>query len=233
MKAWAATDNPVVIQHDDYRTKAAKEGRDETHAHGYIPLLVGEFAMVQALRDAIAAHPVTRHAFTGAAIERTFVWRDPITGRWQKCRPDATPPHGRYGVDLKTAASANPDQFARSVANFGYHQQGAWCIDGMRAAGNMDVPDRFAFVVVAKAPPFLVSVVWLDVEDIDRGRQLNRRGIDLFHRCASAGWGREHWPGYQADCAETISQPVWARKRQDDLIQAAIAFQAPLAGDAA
>ena len=226
-------DRVVVLQYDDYRKDAARYARDEARAHGYIPLLVDQFAVLQEARDAIAAHPVARHAFAGAAVERTYVWRDPATGRWLKCRPDVSPANGRYGADLKTAASANPEQFARSIANFGYGQQAAWCLDGMRAAGGMDVPDRFAFVVVAKSPPYLVSVVWLDVDDIARGRELNRRAIAIFDRCASAGWGREHWPGYQADGAETISQPAWARKRQDELIQAAITFQAPLAGDAA
>lgn len=215
-------DRVIVVQHDDYQTKAAREARDEARAHGYIPLLVHEFAAVQKMRDAVANDPVAQHAFAGAAIERTYVWRDPVTDRWMKCRPDATPANGRYGVDLKTSTSANPKAFARAITNLGYHQQGAWCLEGMREGGNLDVTDRFAFIVVATKEPHLVSRVWLDTEDLYRGQALNRRATTIFHRCASAGWGREHWPSYQEHGAETVSQSEWARRQQDELISAPI-----------
>jgi len=64
-------------------------------------------------------------------------------------------------VDYKTAASANPRRFAKSVAEYGYHQQAAWYIDGLeQITGAADA--AFLFVVQQKDPPWLVSVCQLD-----------------------------------------------------------------------
>lgn len=223
----------ALIDAADYRTNVAKNERDDARDAGLIPLLPDELDLVKRMRDSVFAHPVARHAFDGADREKTFIARDPMTYRWQKARPDAVPHHRRYQVELKTAASANPGEFARSIARFGYHQQAAWYIDVTAAAEGSEPAMRFAFVVVSKAEPHLVSVVWLDPEDIGRGRALNQQAMAAFHRCASAGWEREHWPGYQDDEAASITQPGWAQHQQDEMIARAIAYQAPLEGDVA
>ena len=107
-------------------------------------------------------------------------------------------------VDVKTSESAHPGQFGRTAAKWGYHQQAPWYLDALTAVRGDDSP-VMQFVIAEKSDPWLVSVCELDVEAIERGRQLNREALDTWHRCRETGM----WPGY-GDEVHTISLPLWA-----------------------
>lgn len=193
-----------------YTTADARERRDAARAAGKIPLLVDEHDAVRAMRDAVFADPVARLAFGGGAAERSMFWRDLEFGFWCKTRPDFLPAHRRYLVDVKTSATANPAAFAKTVVNFGYHQQAAWYLDGVEAVLG-ERPQRFAFIVVSKKRPHLVSTCWLDEEAIEWGRILNRYARGVFAWCLE----REEWPSYRPvltgqPAAFTISLPGYA-----------------------
>ncbi len=122
-------------------------------------------------------------------------------------RPDFLPPcdGGRtLVVDVKTAESAHPGQFSRAAAKWGYHQQAPHYLDALTEVRG-DPDPRMQFVIVEKSEPWLVSVCELDGEAIERGRQLNRDALNLWHQCREAGL----WPGY-GDEVHTISLPMWA-----------------------
>ena len=73
------------------------------------------------------------------------MWQDE-SGVWCRALVDWLPdvaPGGRLIVaDYKTAASADPDTWARAAASYGYHQQDAWYLAGVEALGlNPDDPD--------------------------------------------------------------------------------------------
>lgn len=208
-----------VIDAGDYRTKAAQEARDAAYADGLTPLLAAEADMVRAMRDALFADPIARHAFEGGAAEQTMIWRDRETGVWCRARPDYLPPHGRYLVDYKTSTSASPKQFERALWDYGYFQQAAWYLDGVQQAAGAR-PDRFAFVVQSKKPPYLVSVCWVDPDALEWGRVLNQHARRIFAACLRAG----EWPAYGAEAGQprrafTVNIPAWAQRelqaRQD------------------
>jgi hypothetical protein len=204
-----------VLDQDDYRTKAAQEAREEAYATNRTPLLPREAAMVRAMRDALFADPLARHAFEGGTAEQTILWQDAEFGVWRRTRPDYLPPHCRYLVDYKTTTSARPDDFAKAVVSYGYHQQAAWYLDGVAALGG-EAPTRFCFVAQEKEPPYLVSVCWLDEEAIEIGRALNRRAVGVFAWCLR----HNEWPGHVPEIGEpprahTIRLPVWAIKEYE------------------
>ncbi len=199
-----------VIDADSYRTKAAQEAREQAYAEGKVPLLPEEASMVMHMRDALFAHPVARHAFEGGTVEQTAIWQCDEFGHWCRARMDYMPPHRRYLVDYKTAASAHPEQFPRALAEFGYHQQAAWYQDAVEQLTG-ERPARFCFVVQEKKPPYLVSVFWVDHEALEVGRALNRLARGIFAHCLA----RWEWPGYQPDVAAapqafTVTLPPWA-----------------------
>ena len=99
-------DSIVVIEAGDYRTTKAREARDAARAAGLVPLLPWQFDIVRAIAGSIRAHPIASEAFRGGEAEVTLIWPDPDTGIPCKARPDYLPVHGRWLVDLKTAASA-------------------------------------------------------------------------------------------------------------------------------
>jgi hypothetical protein len=57
-----------------------------------------------------------------------------------------------------------------------------------------------------------VSVVELDVEAINIGRQLNDRAKRIYRECMASG----NWPGYPT--AELISLPMWAVYKAEEIL---------------
>lgn len=199
-----------VIEADDYRTKAAKDARDEARAAGLTPLLQKEADQVRAMREVLWRDPIAKHAFEGGQPEQAIFWQDAEFGIWRRTRPDYLPPHQRYLVDYKTSTSANPKDFERAVFDYGYHQQAAWYLDGVEAVTGTK-PERFAFVVQSKKAPFLVTTCWLDAEAIEWGRKMNRLAIGIFARCLRTN----SWPGFTPEVggaakAFTVTLPHWA-----------------------
>lgn len=196
----------VVVESENWTTKAAKEAKATALTEGKQPLLTKEWIQVQAMRDSVMRHPVARKLFTGHRAEESVFWEE--DGLMLKCRPDAWKP-GTL-VDLKTARDANPNEFGKTAHEYGYHQSAAHYIDGVKAATGEDLP--FRFVLVEKTEPYLVSVVELDTEAIDYGRQLNDRAKAIYRECTETG----NWPGYPA--AEPVSLPMHAIYKLDDLL---------------
>ena len=190
----------------NWTTKAAREGREESRAAGLIPMLEKDWQQVEAIRDAVMAHPFARGLFTGHKAEQSVFWEE--GGLMFKCRPDAWQPGAL--IDLKTARDANPNEFGKTAHEYGYHQSAAHYIDGVKAATGEELP--FHFVLVEKTAPYLVSVVELDVEAINIGRQLNDRAKRIYRECVEA----DNWPGYPS--GELISLPMWAIYQSEELL---------------
>ena len=200
----------VEIRAEDWRTKAAKEARDEAYAAGMVPVLSRELGTVQDMAAAIRSHPKASVLLDPARgeAEQSGFWFDTEFSLWRRAKFDFVPfdgPGRLVGVDYKTAVSANPDSIKKSVANYGYHQQDAWYRDTL-AALTGDTDPVLLFVVQEKTAPYIVTVVELDYMAVKDGRELNRRAMDLYVRCVAD----DHWPAYSDDIT-LIGLPPWAR----------------------
>jgi hypothetical protein len=199
-----------IIEVDDKRgakwTVPAEEARNE----GRIPLTSKEWVQVNSMRNAVMDHPEAKKLFTGHKAEQSVFWEElwDSDGLLLKCRPDAWQP-GML-IDLKTARDANPNTFGKTAHEYGYHQSAAHYIDGVKAATGEELP--FHFVLVEKTEPYLVSVVELDVEAVNLGRQLNDRAKRIYRECADSG----NWPGYPS--GELVSLPMWAIYQAEELL---------------
>lgn len=195
-----------VLDFPNWTTKNSKDAAAKARAEGKIPLLSKDWVTVQAMRDSVMAHPEASDLFTGHKAEQSVFWEE--DGLMLKCRPDAQKPG--ILVDLKTTVDADPREFGRIANNFGYHQSAAHYIDGWHAATGDTLP--FMFVLVEKTAPYLVSVVSLDAEAIDYGRQLNDRAKRIYKECTASG----NWPGYPG--TEPVSLPMHAIYALDELL---------------
>lgn len=197
-----------------YQSQSAKEQRDEAYANGLIPLLPDEDAMVRAMREVLAHHPIGRNAFRNGKAEQSIFWRDPEFGIWCRTRPDWIPAAPRYLINWKSAASAHPDDIAKQIFNLGYFAKSSWEMDGIEAVAGTR-PERFCLLVQAKAAPYLITPVWLHPDDLAWGSIVNRYARGVYAWCSE----RDEWPGYQPDIAaapkafDTIRMPVWALKK--------------------
>jgi hypothetical protein len=213
---------PVELDFMDMRSNAAKDAAYDIRAAGDIPLLPDQMATVQDMAAAIHDHPAATALFapgTGQP-ERALFWRQ--DGIWRRALLDWLSGQrlkdGRLIIpDYKTAKSAQPREFMRSVISYGYHQQAAWYMDAVRGAGVLDKDEdrdpAFLFVVQEKTPPFVVSVIELPPEAIMWGRELNAEAVKIYRECRKSG----RWPGY-SDAIEMPSFPAWADYMYEEIV---------------
>ena len=192
-------------------TTAWKQATAEAEAAGKIPMHIDEYRRAVAMADAIHDHPTAKLIFTDGAAEQSGYWIDPHTEVKCRFRPDFITTHnGRtLIIDYKTTASADPKDFAASVAKYGYHQQQDWYTTG---AINNDMPDPlFWFVCQEKVAPYLVSIIELHEDAVALGARLNRRALDLYRQCMDTGI----WPAYGDDVI-TVDVPKWAYWEEEE-----------------
>jgi exodeoxyribonuclease VIII len=195
----------------DRRTKAGKAEWEAftTAATGRTVLPKADADLVMRMGHAVFAHPAAAMllALPGKA-ETTHMWTDEATGLQCKCRPDWLTDDGRLLVDLKTTEDAGRG-FAKSIAQWRYHVQAAWYLDGVEQSTGTR-PEQFLFLCVEKKAPYAVAVYAADAEMIDAGAQTAARDLDVLATCKAAN----AWPGY-SDQIEPISLPAWMRPRPD------------------
>lgn len=199
----------AIVDADDWRSKAAREARDEAYANGTVPLLAEEYERVQGMAAALREHPIAGKLLQpdSGKPEQSLFWRDKETGIWRRARLDwlPQPQPGRRMIvpDYKSAVCADRETLQRAIANYGYHMQAEFYIDGVETLGLAQDP-AFVFIFQEKQAPYLVTVAELDTAALRIGRTLNRQAIDIYRQCTATG----HWPGY-SDGVELIPLPPY------------------------
>ena len=95
-----------VVHADDWRTKAARDKRDEAHAAGKTPILNADYVTAMAMKQAVSAHPLAAALFDGGVPERSGYWIDPETGMRLRFRPDwLTELGGRHSGNYELQAT--------------------------------------------------------------------------------------------------------------------------------
>ncbi len=196
----------VQVDADSWRTNAAREQRDEAWAAGRTPLLIKDYELAVKLASALAVDPVGNQLLTSdGQSEVSLFWHDQDTGVERRARLDRVTRVGGQlaGVDVKTAVSADPGEFAKAAVRYGYHQQAEWYRDALTACYGEPDP-VFLLLVVEKDPPHLVAPYEPDVRALQIGAALNRRAIDLYATCLKT----KTWPGYTRG-VKPLSLPAW------------------------
>lgn len=198
-------DTYTVSPFDSFRTNEAKAWKAEQEAAGVVVISELDLNRAKAMAKAVKDHPWAGSLFTDGKPEQSLFWTDAETGVHCRARFDwlRNVVEGRRLIipDYKTSRSAHPDKFARSAADYGYHQQAAHYIDGAKALG-LDPDPVFVFVVQEKTAPYVVSVIELDEHAVEMGRDLNRVALRTYARCLET----DVWPDY-TEGVETVSLP--------------------------
>ena len=205
----------VVVDADDWRTNAARDQRDQALAAGHVPLLLKDYAQVREMERQLRAHPDAGQLFAPriGKVEQSLFWVDPEFGVWRRARLDlmlpGTPEHPMLVVDYKTTKAVDDASLSATMANFGYHQQGAWYLDAVEALA-LTPPAGAVFLLVFQmaTPPYLVRVKQPDPEAIQWGRVRNRAALDVYRTCTLTG----QWPGYEPGVT-SLSLPRWANRQ--------------------
>lgn len=204
----------IVVEADDWRTKAAKEAKADALEAGLIPMLRKDMAVVSAMAEALTADPIAGRLLAAARAARreaVLVWRCRATGINCRAMVDILPDEATPGVftllDYKTCEGADLDSIERSVWNYGYHIQEHTYLDGVKTLGLADKPEM-AFIFQERTPPYLVRAVYLDMTAKDAGAFYTRQSRQIYRDCTESGV----WPGYDDDLTR-VSIPPWAQNR--------------------
>ena len=196
----------VVIDAENYRTKAAQEARDEARLAGKCPILAPEMAtakeMMQACRGQLSMFDIN---FMAGETERTLVWRE--RGIWCRARLDYINVLAGMIIDYKTiGGSAHPQQISRSAASKGWLIQESFYRRGYKAVFGHIEPDFF-FVCQETYRPYALTM--FEVSPADRAlaeAQVNY-AINTFGECLRTGT----WPGY-SNKVERITSPAYVEQ---------------------
>lgn len=200
------TGRGYVAVEGNRNAKAVKEEIAKHEANGKVVLKPEQLAAAERMADAVFTHPIAAQLLTSPGqSEVSMFWRDPAYDVIRRCRWDRLGDDG-VGVDLKSAASADPDRLSKPVLDFGYQLSAAWYTDIAVGLG-VDIA-AYALVFVESAEPHCVVVRELDDWYFERGSELAQKALATYRHCLDTGT----WPGYDDDGFATLPPPRWARE---------------------
>lgn len=204
----------VIVDANDWRTKAAKELRETARAEGKIAILAHKWPEIQAM--VLAAHKALHAAEydVGARVccdvEQTLIWEE-APGVWCRSRPDMLAKDRKMVIEYKTTStSAEPFAFSRQIITMGYDLQAA-----LIRAGTFKLfgctPD-VVFMVQENTPPYLCSFVGLSPMYAELADQKLQAAVKRWGECITSN----RWPAYPSRVA-WVEPPAWAMARAEEL----------------
>lgn len=198
----------------DRRTKAGKakwlEFTVENAGKGILEK--GDFDHCCAMRDSAWRHAGVAALLTARkASELCVVWEDPETELLCKGRIDVLTTDGDWTVvaDIKTTTDASEKGFAKAIANYGYHRQAAFYLDGLDAL--QPRARVFYFLAIEKEAPHCAAVYELDYESLEHGRREIHDALAKWKQAEESGV----WPGYPTE-VKTLELPRWAMSYSEE-----------------
>ena len=189
----------------DCSTRAAKAWKEW---EGSLPAGVEaikpqEYEVAMRQRESVLKIPGMKEILAGGHAEVSAFWEDPYTGVLCRCRPDWAANCGAL-LDVKTVGNSSPSDFRLQAARMRYDVQDAFYTEGYGLASGA-VPDRFLFLTVETAYPFMAAVHELLPESKAAGAEKARAALNAYAGCLAAN----EWPGYGAEIHQ-IQLPAWA-----------------------
>lgn len=148
-----------------------------------------DFHMIREIQKQFRTDPALRQLFSGGEVEQSYFWECPVTGLLCKTRPDYF--DGTRVIDIKTAESASPQAFQRSIAKYNYHIQSQFYLRGLSQITNRHLTD-FIHIVIEKQAPYSVACYVLDDASLERAEQDIIEGLAILKTCQELNT----YPGY-------------------------------------
>lgn len=200
-----------IVQADDWRTKLAKEAREEAAKNGKLGVLEKDYEI--GLQMAAAArHQLDERGFDSAFTEEGYgelvlAWQEgPI---WLRTMIDWLEPQ-MFSWDYKsTKASAAPHAVATRLQDGGWEIQAAMHERGLDALDPENAGRRkFRFVLQESEPPYALTVAELDEHCLTLGRRRLAVAIEIWKRATE----KNLWPMYPLETVHP-QYPSYAETR--------------------
>jgi exodeoxyribonuclease VIII len=195
---------------DDRRTKAYKDWAETVHPSQTI-LKHDQASTVRSCIDALNRNPIIRPCLKSiGVIELSHEWTDSVSDVPCRMRPDKIIPRSGIVLDIKTIRSCTDGEFAKSVADFGYHIQAAHYLTGVDECGYKPLsPWVFIFAAVETSEPFRCRAYSLDSESLDIGRFTRARLLDEYVRRLND----DDWSDERENELIEVSLPNWFKRQ--------------------
>lgn len=187
-------------------TKAATVAwEEEQRAAGLVPIGAADARRVDAMGEAVLAHPTARPIFEVAAHREVSVISEidgvPVRARFDALSDET--PNGIYAADLKTGDDATKSGFEKSVAKWGYDVQQGHYEDTYEASEGRPI-DQFFLIAVEKSGPYEVGVHQLPTMWLEMGKKKAAEARHIYKECVETGV----WPGYDT-AIQFLDPPMW------------------------
>lgn len=142
----------------------------------------------------------------GGRNEVSVFTKDPLTGVEVKCRFDRLG-DSLWALDAKKCQDASPDDFRKSITNYGYYMQIPFyaAVWEWETGEKIDCSRDFPIVAFEEKAPHACVLHDLDEVALMLGRKHFREALDQYARCLDSGI----WPGYSQERVMT-SVTDWA-----------------------
>lgn len=163
------------------------------------------------MRDIIWAHPMAKKLIervTNVQCEKK--WLDKETGLWTKTILDGESDDIIF--ELKTAKSADPEDFEKDAYNLGYHLQCGIELSALAKKGKFP---QFWYMVIEKTAPYGLSIFQPSKDYIELGKKEYRHYVTSFKKCIDENRFDEgyEYRSSRIDKTFELDLPFWAKKK--------------------
>lgn len=190
------TDTVSIIWYENFRTKEARDQRDDARIRNLIPILEHDFHAIMEMRKSIEANGHVIDLLHNISVEQTYLWYDDMLALDCRCRCDGIKKGKKRDTIIDYKTCTNLKKFPKHMFDFGYHMQAAWYQRGYKYVTGREAD--FVFIAQEKTPPYLCNIYTLSEHALSCGDFLNMNLASIYRECL------EHhtWPSYSPICVE-------------------------------
>ena len=198
------SDKITVVNADDWRTKAAKESRDEARANGRIPMLARHFDKVSEMTIQAQTYIATTELagiFKNGHAEVSIQWQEGTA--WCRSRLDLLSETLNVILDYKTTENAEPEAFIRQIGRMDYDLQAEFYVRGTNAQEVGYKEPVFIFLAQEISSPYSCSLVSLANSYRAVGQKKVERALSIWKECTAMN----KWSAYSTRVAYAEPRP--------------------------
>lgn len=177
---------PETIKPEKFTTKKEKEA----------------YAAAVIMRDALFRNSGVRKLLKEGSPEKPLYWENGIS-----CKAKLDYYRNGLIVDYKTTTSVTPEDFAKSIVNFGYHRQAAWYMEGVEKITG-ERPVGFVFIVQEKELPDAIGIYSIEPEALEVGKEENEHAISVISERLITG----KWSAFP-ETIKPMQLPAWYKSK--------------------
>jgi hypothetical protein len=202
----------VIVDHGDWRSKAAQAKRDDARAQGLVPVLGCDFEDYAIAAEKIRIQLADRGVVLDGESELAIEWTEETPHGPVLCKGMLDHCWRSNGLilDLKITENASQPAIERTAESLGYGVQWAAYSRALTAldpglAGRVG----FAFAFCEPDDPWAINLAEPDGVFQQLGMQRWLRAVSTWAECMK----NDRWPGY-GQAVNPLTAPTWALARE-------------------